>query len=250
MVTPPPSEIVLPTVAPTPSPIPTLKPKPTPTSKPTPTPSRKPTAKPTLKPTLKPTQKPILKPKEPTKEPSKETPKPSQKPESKKDDHSKLDSTKVTPLKNGDDAATTAAKAAFKKATGGQADEGAGGDATAQGTAPGTGGGNRGGDGHAGGGNKETTFGWYHSMLRDRFTARWNQPTSIVRSDQKFVTRVKIKIEKDGRISNVELANSSGNVVMDESVMTAARCVTQVAPLPAGLGESYEVKIDFELNQQ
>ena len=88
-------------------------------------------------------------------------------------------------------------------------------------------------------------------MLRDRFTARWNQPTSIVRSDQKFVTRVKIKIEKDGRISNVELANSSGNVIMDESVMATARRVTQVDPRPAGLGDSsYEVNIDFELNQQ
>ena len=62
---------------------------------------------------------------------------------------------------------------------------------------------------------------------------------------------MKIKIEKDGRISNVELANSSGNVIMDESVMATARRVTQVDPLPSGLGDSsYEVNIDFELNQQ
>ena len=236
VVTPPPSDIVLPTAVPTPSPKPTLKPDPTPTSKPKPTPSPKP--KPTSKPTPKPTSKP------------KETPKPSPKPTAKKDAKSETTpKPKTTPGKSADDPATAASKAAFKKANG-EVDTGASGDSTQQGTAPGTGGGNRGGNGHIGGGNHESNFGWYHSMLRDRFTARWNQPTSIVQSNQKFVTRVKIKIEKDGRISNVELANSSGNVIMDESVMVAARHVTQVDPLPSGLGDSYEVKIDFELNQQ
>ena len=87
-------------------------------------------------------------------------------------------------------------------------------------------------------------------MLYDKFNSRWIQPTSIVKSDQKFVTTVKIRIEKDGTISNAELANSSGNEVMDESVMTAVRRVTQVDPLPSGLPVPYEVKIDFVLSQQ
>jgi hypothetical protein len=39
---------------------------------------------------------------------------------------------------------------------------------------------------------------------------------------------------------------------MDQSVMEAARKVTQVDPLPQGLGSGgvYEVKINFELSQQ
>ena len=88
-------------------------------------------------------------------------------------------------------------------------------------------------------------------MIHDRFYAHWEQPTSIVSSDQKFATTVKVRIEKSGRVSDVSLANPSGNVVMDESVMDAARKVTQIDPLPTGLGgEFYEVKIQFELSQQ
>ena len=42
--------------------------------------------------------------------------------------------------------------------------------------------------------------------------------------------------------------NTSGNVVMDESVMAAARRVSQIDPLPPGLGSgSYTVNINFEL---
>lgn len=56
-------------------------------------------------------------------------------------------------------------------------------------------------------------------------------------------------IEKTGRISEVKILKSSGNVVMDESVMAAARKVLQIDPLPAGLGSggAYTVNINFEL---
>ena len=88
-------------------------------------------------------------------------------------------------------------------------------------------------------------------MIHDRFYSQWQQPTSVVSSDQKFVTTVAIRIHKDGTISNTSLANSSGNVIMDESVMAAAQRVTQIDPLPAGLGgDYYDVKINFELDQQ
>ena len=139
------------------------------------------------------------------------------------------------------------------KATGhaGAGHDQGGGDGEA-GTAPGTGGGHRGGAGHAGGGATQGDFGWYNSMLHDRFYSRWDQPTSIVTATSKFSALVKIRIEKDGTISDVSLASSSGNDVMDQSVMEAARRVTQVDPLPEGLGDGgpYEVKINFELSQQ
>jgi TonB family protein len=87
-------------------------------------------------------------------------------------------------------------------------------------------------------------------MLRERFTNRWNQPMSVVRTDRDLITTVKIRISKDGTISSRELVNSSGNSVVDDSVMEAARKVLAVDPLPAGLGgEFYEVKIDFKLDQ-
>jgi TonB family protein len=93
-------------------------------------------------------------------------------------------------------------------------------------------------------------FAWYYEMLDDRFTSRWEQPLSIVRSTQDFVTTLKIRINKDGTIALREIANSSGNPVMDESVLSAARKVLMVDPLPAGLGgDSFEVNINFKLDQ-
>ncbi|MEA3186677.1 MAG: hypothetical protein QOD99_507 [Chthoniobacter sp.] len=222
-----PSEIVLPGAtasptpesSPTPSPAPTPKPTPKSTPKPTPKPSAKPSPKTTPK--AKPSASPKISPK------SESSPKPKASPTSAKSPGPGAE-------KKGD----------FLATKGGTADK--------AGTAAGSGGGSRGGAGHAGGGNQESDFGWYHAMIHDRFYGRWDQPTSIISSSQKFVATVKIRIEKDGSISDVSLANPSGNVVMDESVMAAARRVTQIDPLPAGLGngDHYEVKINFELSQQ
>jgi outer membrane biosynthesis protein TonB len=47
----------------------------------------------------------------------------------------------------------------------------------------------------------------------------------------------------------VKVVRSSGNVIMDDSVMTAANRVLQIDPPPAGLGGTgaYTVNINFEL---
>jgi TonB family protein len=235
----PPSEIVLgsprpvlvsiQTPTPTPTPVPTATPKPTPK----PTPSDTPTPKP--KPKVSPKPKP--KPKASASPHKHSSPKPSP---HKSPSPSDEDNTDDTPAQQ--------AKAAFKKATG-HSDQGGESEA---GTTPGSGGGHRGGAGHAGGGDTESNYGWYAAMLHDRFYSRWDQPTSIVTPTSSFSAIVKIRIEKDGTISDVSLAQSSGNDVMDQSVMEAAHKVTQVDPLPEGLSEggAYEVKINFELSQQ
>ncbi|HEX8077627.1 MAG TPA: TonB family protein [Chthoniobacterales bacterium] len=95
-------------------------------------------------------------------------------------------------------------------------------------------------------------FAWYGTMLHDRFHKAWEQPTSIVASGAKMSTIVKIRIEKDGRVSKFAIVKPSGNVVVDESVAAIAQRVTQVDPLPEGLAKKgfYEVKIDFELNAE
>jgi TonB family protein len=63
---------------------------------------------------------------------------------------------------------------------------------------------------------------------------------------------VKIRIEKDGRVSDFEIIKTSGNVVVDESVAATAKRVTQVDPLPDGIGSGghYDVRINFELNSE
>ena len=87
-------------------------------------------------------------------------------------------------------------------------------------------------------------------MIHERFFGVWQQPTSIVRSSQKFVTRLKIRIGKDGTILKREISAPSGNSIMDQSVMEAAERVTQIDALPSGLGgEFFEIAIDFNLDQ-
>ncbi len=92
---------------------------------------------------------------------------------------------------------------------------------------------------------------WYHGMLQERFEGQWIQPTSIVRSTLDFVTTLKLRISKDGTILSREIVNSSGNTLMDESVMAGAQRVLAVDPLPAGLGAGgfYDVNINFKLDQ-
>jgi len=104
--------------------------------------------------------------------------------------------------------------------------------------------------GHAGGGSSASEFGWYGNMLHDRFYSAWIQPTTNVASGNKISTLVQVRIEKDGRVSNFEIIKQSENVVVNGSVAAIAKRVTQVDPLPAGLGsgEHYDVKINFELN--
>ncbi len=86
-------------------------------------------------------------------------------------------------------------------------------------------------------------------MIHDRFYSQWEQPTSIFDSSKSFVATLQIRIEKSGRISDVKIVKSSGNDVMDQSVLAAAKRVLQIDPLPSGLGsgDSYTVNINFEL---
>ena len=87
-------------------------------------------------------------------------------------------------------------------------------------------------------------------MLHDRFYSEWVQPITAVETGVKFSVLVKLRIEQDGTVSKFDIVNSSGNVVVDESVQAIAKRVTQVDALPAGLGEDghYDVNINFELN--
>lgn len=105
--------------------------------------------------------------------------------------------------------------------------------------------------GNSAGAGRASQFGSYASMLHDRFFSQWVQPTSVVHSGTRMSTLVKLRIERDGRVSGFTIIRSSGNVVVDESVAAVAKRVTHVEPLPAGLGGAfYEVNINFELKAE
>jgi TonB family protein len=105
---------------------------------------------------------------------------------------------------------------------------------------------------HAGGGTSASEFGWYGNMLHDRFYSAWIQPTTSVATGTKISTLVKVRIERDGRVSKFEIIKPSENVVVNESVVAVAKRVTEVDPPPTGLGngDHYDVKINFELNTE
>lgn len=104
--------------------------------------------------------------------------------------------------------------------------------------------------GSTGGGSSASEFGWYGNMLHDRFYSAWIQPTTNIPSGAKISTLVKVRIERDGRVSKFEIIKPSQNVVVNESVATVAKQVTLVDAPPSGLiyGDHYDVKINFELN--
>lgn len=103
---------------------------------------------------------------------------------------------------------------------------------------------------HAGGGTSASEFGWYGNMLHDRFYSAWIQPTTSVPLGAKFSTLVKLRIEKDGRVSKFEVIKPSDNVVVNESVAAIAKRISEVDAPPTALlnGGHYDVKINFELN--
>ena len=107
------------------------------------------------------------------------------------------------------------------------------------------------GAGGAGGnGADSSTVGTYQTLIHDRFFSQWEQPTSIpTEHKHDFSTVLKITIQRDGSISDFSLAHPSGNPVMDESVMEAARRVLKIAPIPEGMGDKngYTININFEL---
>ena len=234
-------EIPIPTPAETPRPTETPKPTPTATPKPTPTPTPRPTPKPTPKPSPKPTPKPKPKP-SPTPTPKKKaTPKPKSTPDEEAEEAAKETEKKKA-----------AAKTASEKEKSGE--EGSPSEKSAEKAGPpgsgekgkSKGSGGSGGKGSGAGGASE--FGWYRNMLHDRFYSEWVQPTSDVHS-AKLSVLLRIRISKDGRISDYSISKSSGNPVVDDSVTAAAARVKQVDPLPSGLGDDYyDVNINFELN--
>ena len=205
----------------------TPKPKPT-TPKPT-TPKTTPKAKPTASPTAKTSPKPAASAS--PKAAAKTSPKP--------------DSTAKT-------AGATKPKASPGPAKGQSvAAKTAGGGPGPKSSGEGTGVGKGRGSGREGGGDRATDFSWYYLMIHDRFHARWEQPTSIVREGAKFVTTLKLRIAGDGRILQREIVNSSGSPIMDESVLTAATNVKQIDPLPKGLGNGdfFDINVNFKLDQ-
>jgi TonB family protein len=234
--------LIVPVATPTPTPKPST-PKPA-TPKPKPA-TLKPTAKPS---TPKPTPKPAAKttPKATAKPSPKSTAKTSPKPAAKSSPKP------IGDLAKTDTSSKPKATPGAGKGESAEKSKPAGGGPGPKSTGEGTGVGSGKGAGREDGGSRDTEYSWYFLMIHDRFHARWEQPTSIARSGANYVTTLKLRIGKDGRILAREIVNASGSSMMDDSVLTAANNVTQIDPLPKGLGngEYFDIKVNFKLDQE
>jgi TonB family protein len=227
-------ELPAPTATPTPTPIATPRPVPkeaaTPMFKAQPKPSPRPPRKPRPKPTPRPTPKPTPKPKPRKTILAKASPRPTP-PEI---DESDREEAREEPV--------SSSPAEPSRADGSSSDTTATSAATGSGPGP----------GHGRGAARNSELAAFSRMLHDRLYSEWSQPTTAISSGAKISTLVRLRIEKDGRLSKFEIIKSSGNVMIDESVAAIGKHVTQVDPPPPALRSSghYDVKINFELNPE
>lgn len=102
-------------------------------------------------------------------------------------------------------------------------------------------------DGVAGGVGQGSPYWQYYQGVHDLMYEAWEQPGSVI--DKTLVATVMIRIARDGSIASVELPRSSGNRLMDDSALAAARKVEHLEPPPDGLlkGSTANITVDFQV---
>jgi TonB family protein len=99
------------------------------------------------------------------------------------------------------------------------------------------------------GGGKYDPLNWYYSMVKAAMYEAWQQPSALA-GTKGLLTRALIRVQRDGKIIQRSLDLSSGNALMDSSVMTAVESVAQLEALPPGFGGDYkDITIDFRLTE-
>lgn len=103
-------------------------------------------------------------------------------------------------------------------------------------------------DGVIGGIGKGSPFWWYYLHIRDRMYEAWERPAEATDWDRRLMTTVLVRVARDGRVLQVTLKVPSGNSLMDQTALAAARRVTRLDPLPDGLGgETADIMVNFQL---
>jgi len=88
-------------------------------------------------------------------------------------------------------------------------------------------------------------FAAYYNLIFQRMYSAWQPPLS---ADEGLTAPVVIRVEKNGTISKVSLASSSGNNEMDVSAVAAANRVKSLPPLPPGLGTDHaDITVNFKI---
>ncbi len=103
-----------------------------------------------------------------------------------------------------------------------------------------------GASGAGSGGGPYDPLNWYYAMVRDAMYEAWQQPSALA-GQQGLVATATIRVQRDGLIVKREVIRSSGNQLMDNSVLAAMESVKQLQALPPGFGGDYhDITIYFE----
>jgi TonB family protein len=102
-------------------------------------------------------------------------------------------------------------------------------------------------DGVIGGSGAGTPFWQYYLHVHDKMYEAWEQPGTLL--DKKLVATILLRVARDGTVAEVSLKNPSGNKLMDESALTAARKVGLLEPPPDALvKDSFaRITVDFRV---
>ena len=93
----------------------------------------------------------------------------------------------------------------------------------------------------------QLSLGAYFNTVRERLYAVWQQPSQLA-SLPGLSADVRITVEPGGRITGRTKTRSSGNALMDDSVMKAVNSVTALPPLPVGHRRPVDISITFEIS--
>jgi len=88
-----------------------------------------------------------------------------------------------------------------------------------------------------------TVFQGYCTMVSQMLYEVWDIPGQVTPN---MSTVVQVHITRDGSISFVKLAKSSGSTAMDESAIAAVRSRGKVDPIPESLGTSLDLTVLFK----
>ncbi len=92
----------------------------------------------------------------------------------------------------------------------------------------------------------QAALGAYYNHVHERMHAAWQQPSQL-KNLPGLRTEVAITVEPGGRISARRKTRSSGNDLMDDSVMKAVHSLKALRALPAGYRDPVEITVTFEL---
>lgn len=89
---------------------------------------------------------------------------------------------------------------------------------------------------------QDVDFGPYMTQMKKSIQAKWISPKLTKGKNAVAV----FSIQRDGRITDAELAESSGNSEVDASAMAALKAASPLAPLPKGSPKHVQIRYKFE----